>query len=211
MYAGRFIRYYTDMLHLTDVIQPKPDEHVEAVFRRHRSSLIPSLCGAALLIAIPFFWLFSLTRAGSVGVITFALLLAAGLVIGIRSLLLWDANALIVTNERLVCVRQKGIWHRVVQEVALHSIHELACESHGMKEAFFHIGTLRVRAGGSTGELVVERIAGPERARAIIEQLREAKPRVSSSALHKEVHALVDHASVSTLETVKALLEKQRA
>lgn len=210
MYAAAFIRYHIRMLHLTDVIQPKPDEHVEAVFRRHRFTLVPSLCAAALLIGIPFFWLFSLTRAGSVGVIAFALLLAAGLAIGIRSLLLWDANALIITNERLICVRQKGIWHRVVQEVALHSVHELTCESRGMIETFFHVGTLRIRGGGATGEFTVEHIDAPERARAVIERLREVAPRVSSSVLHKEVHALVDRASIPTLETVKALLEKQR-
>ncbi len=212
MYARSFIGYYILMLHLADVIQPKPEEHVEAVFRRHRLTLFPSLCLAGILIAVPFFWLFALTRSGPIGVIAFALLLAAGLVIGLRSLLLWDANALIVTKERLIRVSQRGMWHRTVQEVALHSVHELACESKGMFETIFHVGTLRVRAGGSAGELVVERIAAPEQARVLVERLRassssQASP--SSSGVRSEVHTLVDRASLSTLETVKALLEKQ--
>lgn len=211
MYAGPFIRYHTPMLHLADVIQPKSNEHVEAVFRRHRLTLAPSLCAAGILIAVPFFWLFSLTRSGATGVIVFALLLAAGITIGLRSLLLWDANALIVTSERLVRVSQGGIWHRVVQEVPLHTVHELSCEAKGVFETVFHVGTLRVRSGAAAGELVVEHIAAPERARAVIERLRETPSSTrtpSAAGLRDEVHALINHASSSTLETVKALLEK---
>lgn len=200
------------MLHLADVIQPKPEEHVAAVFRRHRLTLLPSLCLAGVFIAVPFFGLFSLTRSGGVGVVAFALLLAAGVTIGLRSLLLWDANTLIVTNERLIRVSQHGIWHRTVQEVPLRSIHELVCESRGIFETLFRVGTLRVRSGGTSGGMVIKHLASPQEARTLIDDLRGAShvaaSREGHADLRKEVHALVDHASLSTLETVKALLNK---
>lgn len=205
------------MLRLTDVIQPKPDEHVQAVFRRHRGLLLPSLVVATLLIAIPFFLLFSLTKQGAGGIILFAVLLASGVFIALRTLYAWDANALILTSKRLIRVTQNGLWNRVVQEVSLSSIHELACESKGMAETIFRVGTLRVRAAGAVGEINISRIPSPERARTHIESLRQAiseqKLNDLSAAmpqdLRGQVHLLVDKAQISTLETVKALLEKR--
>ncbi len=205
------------MLRLTDVIQPKPDEHVQAVFRRHRGLLVPPLVLATLLIAVPFFLLFSLTRQGAGGVIVFSLLLASGIVIALRALYAWDANALILTSKRLIRVTQNGLWNRVVQEVSLTSIHELVCESKGILETLFRVGTLRVRAAGAVGEITISRIPSPERARAHIESLRQPVSGANannlsteeSQDLRAEVHALVDKAQASTLETVKALLEKR--
>ncbi len=205
------------MLRLTDVIQPKPDEHVQAVFRRHRGLLLPPLVLATLLIAVPFFLLFSLTRQGTGGIIAFSLLLATGIVIALRTLYAWDANALILTSKRVIRVTQNGLWNRVVQEVSLTSIHELVCESKGILETLFRVGTLRVRAAGAVGEITIARIPSPERARAHIESLRQpiADGKVTHVSTEKpqdlraEVHALVDKAQASTLETVKALLEKR--
>lgn len=205
------------MLRLTDVIQPKPDEHVQAVFRRHRGLLLPPLLFATLLIAVPFFLLFSLTRQGAGGIIAFALLLAAGIVIALRALYAWDANALILTSKRLIRVTQNGLWNRVVQEVSLTSIHELVCESKGILETLFRVGTLRVRAAGAVNEIMIPRTPAPERARAHIESLRQAvsEGRAQAPSMEKphdlraEVHALVEKAQDSTLETVKALLEKR--
>ncbi len=205
------------MLRLTDVIQPKPDEHVQAVFRRHRGLLLPPLLLATLLIAVPFFLLFSLTRQGAGGVIAFSLLLASGIVIALRALYAWDANALILTSKRLIRVTQNGLWNRVVQEVSLTSIHELVCESKGILETLFRVGTLRVRAAGAVGEITISRIPSPKRARAHIESLRQsgADGGVMNASIEKprdlrsEVHALVDRAQTPTLETVKALLEKR--
>ncbi len=212
------------MLRLTDVIQPKPDEHVEAVFRRHRGTLVLPLLGATLLIVIPFFFLFSLTRAGVMGVIILSLLLACGLVLALRVLYAWDANALIVTNQRLIRVTQNGLWNRVVQEASLASLHELVGETKGIWQTLFHIGTLRMRSTGAVGEMIVPNLASPEKARALIERLRSSasipvtksspaididKAQTSPEEIRSYVHALVDKAQFSTLETVKALLEKR--
>lgn len=202
------------MLHLADVIQPKPDERVEAVFRRHRLFLVAPLLLASLFIALPFFFLFSLTDSGGVGIVALVCLIIAGLFLGWRTLFLWDANALILTNQRLVHVSQPGLWHRVVQEVWLVSVQELGCESRGIMETMFRIGMVRIRAAGSVQELLISRVSVPERIRASIEAARD-KVKLSpasslplSSDFRTHVHALVDKASLSTLETVKALLEK---
>ncbi len=198
------------MLHLADVIQPKLNERVEAVFRRHRLTLVLPLLLAGVLITLPWFWLFSFMRLGAWGVAILGLPIVTGLVIGLRAVLLWDANAFIITNERVVHVSQGGIFHRMVQEIALHAIYELACESRGIFETCFGIGTLRVRAGGAAKELIVGQLATPERARAAIERLRGTPPPRPQVQLdvRAEVSTLVEHASATALETVKTLLEK---
>ncbi len=208
------------MLRLTDLIQPKYQEAVQVVFRRQRGQLVLPLGMATVFIVVPFFFIFSLWQWRTWGIILFAGLLSIGLAIGLRALLLWDANATILTNERLIQVTQLGVLHRKVQEVGLSSVTEISYESKGLLQSLFRVGTLRIRASGATSELILEKIAAPQRAQSAIQSARAAistktdgnKIENVESAepdTRQQVHALVDTATSTTLETVKALLEKR--
>ncbi len=206
------------MFQLTEVIQPKPNEQVEGMFRRHRLTLFLPLLIASMGIILPFLFLFTLWHKGVVGIVIFFLVLLSSVGIAWRSLFLWDANVLLITNQRVVYVQQLGIWHRTVQEVLLSSLHELGCDVQGMAETLLRIGTLRLRASGSAQEILIPKLAAPEKARTLIQRLREQSSLLGASSssvltsigeIRQHVHALVDQALPSTLETVKALLEKK--
>ncbi len=80
------------MFHIEDVLQLKDDEQVKAIVRRHVVMLVPRLFLALLLIVIPFFLLFPLFSWGLPGAIGFFVVILIGVVIAIRTLLLWDAT-----------------------------------------------------------------------------------------------------------------------
>lgn len=90
------------MFRLEDVLQLKDTEDVKLVVRRHPVSLVPGLGSALLLIVIPFFFLFPLFAWGIPGVGAFMASVVIGIVVAIRTVLVWNADVLIITTLRLV-------------------------------------------------------------------------------------------------------------
>lgn len=193
------------MFKVTDVVQLKDGERVQAVVRQHGIVLLPRLVLAGLLIALPFFFLFSLSHAGTGGVLVFALCVALGLVIALRSFLMWDSDVLLVTSERLVDVDQRGLWARIVAETPLSQVHEVVWLRKGLLPALCRTGTLRIRSGASS-DIVCSGVPRPERVSRLIEDLCDRK---GGRAQHSKVH---DYAAVAEWigQVDRASLERAR-
>ncbi len=164
------------MFHIHDVLLPKDGEIVHCVVRRHGATLAPQLFLAAFLMVAPFFLLFPLARWGAIGIGLFVLLLACGLFVALRAFLLWDADVLVVTSERVIDVDQRGLWNRIVCETPLVFIQEVNCEQKGFADAVCRMGTVRIRSGSSaTTEMLASCVRKPERLRQLIQDLRSRK------------------------------------
>lgn len=164
------------MFHIHDVLLPKEGEVVHCLVRRHGVTLVPQLLLAGLLMVVPFFLLFPLARWGAIGTVLFVLLLASGLFVALRAFLLWDADVLIVTSERVVDVDQRGLWNRIVCETPLIFIQEVICEQKGLADAVCRMGTVRIRSAPSaTAEMSASCVRRPERLRQMIQDLRSRK------------------------------------
>ncbi len=150
------------MFSVRDVVQLQPGEMIEMIERRSLSSVSRQLLLGAALIAIPFFFLFSLLRAGSAGAIVLCLLLAAGIAAALRAFIIWDSQVLIVTSRRIISVEQKGVWERKVHELSVPDVQEVKGERR----------TLRIEGSGSTATIMVSKLPG---AKAIAAKVSELK------------------------------------
>ena len=163
------------MFHLEDVLQLKDDEKVKAVLRRHVATVIAPLGLATFLIVLPFFLLFPLFGWGIVGIVLFFAAVVFGIGIAIRTLVLWDADVLIITNLRLVEVDQKGLLTRSVSEVSLKHVQDVAWIRNGIAETIFRMGTVKIsHVGGNVSVIVAKRIPRPEMVTESINDLRNA-------------------------------------
>lgn len=138
------------MFSVRDVVQLQPDETIELIERRSISSVGGPLLLAAALIALPFFFLFSLLRAGSAGAIVFCLLMAVGIAAALRAFVIWDSQALIATTRRVISVDQQGVWQRKVHELFLNDIKDVKAERR----------SLRIEGSGSTALILVPKMPG---------------------------------------------------
>lgn len=172
------------MLHLEEIVQLKQDEEVQCIIRRHGATLIPQLFFAFILIVVPFFMMFPLFSWGVAGIAVFALAVCFGIVIALRTFILWDADALIVTNVRIVDVDQRGVFSRFVTEIALHSIQDISWQRKGVFETVCGIGTLTIQGVLTQPPLCVVRIARPER---VQEQIHSLKEKLNAVVSHKDV------------------------
>jgi hypothetical protein len=195
------------MLRLSKIIQLRDGERVHAVARRHGVTLASRLLLAGLLIIVPFFFLFALTKWGAVGLIFFAVLEALGVFVALRAFLIWDANVLLVTSQRLVRVDQKGLWKRLVSEIPMAFVQEVECERMGLGEALWHIGTLRIKTSSSPEivGMVVKKVCYPERLQGLINELRVGGR--SSGDRIQNLLSLLRTADQATLNEVERILK----
>ncbi len=156
------------MFQVSDVIQLQPQEQVRALIRQSLFGMVPRLTFAGACIASPFFFVFSLTHLGLMGWSAFFLSVLFGIAYAYRAILLWDANVLIVTTQRLVFVEQREIWTRVVLEMLLVSVQDVKTETHGFFQRMFRVGSLHVRGSGVASSITAWNIPQPERVRGLM-------------------------------------------
>lgn len=192
------------MLHIEEIVQLKQGEEVQHIIRRHGATLIPQLFLAFILIVLPFFMMFPLFSWGVIGIVIFALTVLIGIGIALRTFILWDADALIVTNIRIVDVDQRGVFSRFVTEILLHTIQDISWQRKGFFETVFGIGTLIVQSTSAQQPLAVIRIKRPERVQEQIQQLKEKSSGVVS---HKEIAEQQAHERSKILKEISQMLE----
>lgn len=161
------------MLHIEDVLQLKDAEVVRLLVRRHPVTLVPSLLLALAFIVIPFFFLFPLFGLGLPGVGLFIGSALFGIVLALRTFILWDADVFIVTSLRLVDVDQKGIFSRFVTEIPLSGVQDVGWQRAGVIDTVFRIGTLTIKTA-ATENMKVVRVAHPEHIHELINDVRHA-------------------------------------
>lgn len=171
------------MFRVEDVLHLKPGEHIRAFARRHWLTLMPPLFLALFLIVLPFFLLFPLFAWGAPGIFLFAACVVFGILTAVRSFWTWDADVLIVTECRVVVVRQRGVFHRAVGEMMLADVTDVQWMRRGVWETVIPMGTLTIAGSSSQGALTMHRVPRPDRLQALLNELREAKRAALSPAV----------------------------
>jgi hypothetical protein len=200
------------MFHLEDVLQIKDIEEVRALVRRHPLTLTPSLAAATLLIVVPFFFIFPLFRWGIAGMVIFLVAVISGIILAIRTFLLWNSNVLIITSLRLVGVDQRGVFSRFVVETPLTYVAEVTWQRQGLVDACFKTGTICIRYGQERAQIELERVSHPERVITLVNDLCQVsapnKSDVQSDERKEKVMERFKQLSVEELEQLYQKLEQ---
>jgi len=119
--------------------------------------------------------MFLLFRWQPVGLIIFLFLLAIGIIILIRLIVSWYYNAFLITNERVILYRQKGLFNREVSEVEYQKIQDVAYYFKGLWQTLFHFGTLKIQVLSSETVIKVEKIHRPAQIQNIVKNIQKNK------------------------------------
>ncbi len=206
------------MFRLESVLQLKDEEAIRAMIRRHIMTLVGPLLLAMLFIVVPFFFLFPLFSLGIFGVLVFGILIVVGIVLAFRTLFIWDADVLIITNSRVVDVDQKGLFSRHVGEATLNSIQDVSWHKEGFWQTLFRMGTVKIQTAGAAAVIEADNISKPEKVHELINEVRQESPRTpdTSTPVEKDRRSRIRHIAVLLEEAddakvieVEAMLEKQ--
>ncbi len=160
------------MFHLEDVLHLGGRERLLGMVRQHPIVLFRRLLWALLFLVLPFFAIFPLISWGTPGMILFLGSVLFGAMIAIRGMLLWNAHVLIATTNRLVCVRQQGLFSRYVTDVSFEDLTEPEWEKSGIVDTLFRLGTIVARPKEKGSEIRFTRVSRPQEFIAMVHEAR---------------------------------------
>jgi len=155
------------------------DENVLYVFHKHpivmRKGLVFS---SALLLVGPLYTLaLTFTRSSNPPSVAFFFWsLAASCIIAALMFspwwITWHFSVFVVTDQRLIQVTQKGLFHRSVVDMALSQIQMVNYEIAGLEQTLLGFGTITLQT--FVGDLVIHEVHHPDRMqKKLLEILRE--------------------------------------
>lgn len=120
-------------------------EKVIAVWRRNPWTLTRSA-----LILVLLTWLAIYAFKGF-GFIVIALWLIIAPIVAFYGWFIWWNDTYILTNQRLIDIDQRKLFHRLVAEIPLENIQDVIYETRGLNQTIFNFGTIKVQtASGKT-------------------------------------------------------------
>lgn len=165
------------------VVHLNEKEEIIKIFRKHPFifwvEVIP-LVIALLLPFIVFFllpnglaeWLFQIRAFLWAIAFTWVVLVTLSIfIVGANYFL----DTWILTNERLIDVEQKGLFHHDLVELALENIQDIRVEIQGIIKSLLHIGDVHIQSAGSAREFVIFNAISPREIKSIISEISRRK------------------------------------
>lgn len=165
----------------------EPGEHVVREARKHWFLFLGELLPFAIIAVIPFALPHAITFAPSLAPYTsfFEYQTAASrAALGVWLLVTWTSawgaftryflNAWVLTNLRIVDIKQHGYFNREVSSLFLSRVQDVTTNVHGVLPSLLGIGDIKVQTAGEDVEFTMRGIPRPEQMRDII--LRYVSP-----------------------------------
>lgn len=167
----------------------EPDEHVVLQARKHWllfvSELLPYAILAVLPFAIPHIIALAPPLAPYAPTIEHHSILGRS-ILGVYLLIIWTGawnaftryflNAWVLTNQRIVNIKQRGYFSREVSSLLLPRVQDVTTDVIGVLSSFFSIGDIKVQTAGEDIEFVMHGIPRPEQMRDLILKYVSLKP-----------------------------------
>lgn len=180
------------LMRLTNFIHQKAYEHIEYRVRRSLITLVPTALAFIVLSALPMvvWWflnrLFPLLLAGP---ILFPLAALFGSVYYLSLVIFFYSyfidfylDLLVVTNDRLIDIEQRGLFSRTISEVDLYQVQDVTSEVNGLFPSLFRYGQLTVQTAGPVGHFVVRDVPNPNALRRAILDLADKDRRYHNAS-----------------------------
>lgn len=159
----------------------EPGEHVVLEARKHWFLFLGELLPYAILAVVPFALpkLIALAPqfAPYSSYVDYSTMLGRA-ALGVWLLMVWTnawgaftryfLNAWVLTNKRIVDIKQRGYFNREVSSLFLSRIQDVTTNVYGAIPSLLGIGTIKVQSAGEDAEFVMSGIPRPEQMRDII-------------------------------------------
>lgn len=192
----------------------KEDEGIIEIVRNYPLVFtIPTTIATACIIA-SFFLLFPLLRQGWWGIIIFFALLGFGIILAVRTFIIYTFNVFVITNQRIIDIDQRGFFDRTVSETTYDKIQDVSFRIKGVSQTMFHYGSVIIQTASSNANIELNHIKDPEKVQQliarinqdmIVQQKKKDDEKLSAAELLKMVQKIKEGLSD---EEIQKLIEK---
>jgi len=161
----------------------KKGETLIRAVRRDALAEIRPFGFAILLIVLDFFFLTLLIKQGTWGILAFIAVGVVAVVVGLRACVEWRLNALLITNERIVHVYQKGFFTRMVAETTYGRVTDVRSTVQGVRQTMFGLGCIEVQTAGEGTNLTIDGVRHPSQVQALLTSILRTSHEQRDSSL----------------------------
>lgn len=161
------------------MIEPRANESMTWVLRRHWAVYVPLIIGCFGLVLATLFLFEWFTRWGIPGALAFTAVFVASILVTSSLFVRWWFTRLMLTNKRVVLEVQRGIFHRDVIEIPLEQVITVGYSMQGFSAVLVGFGELVIHSGLSTPLIKIEKLPNPKKLREDIIQLLPDRARTT--------------------------------
>lgn len=138
----------------------RPNENIVLLVRQHPVYLAETLFVDILILLVP--WIFFVFVAfGTVFWYVFVLsLVVAGLRFGL-AWYKWYNTVMLLSNERVIALKQRGLAHREISECTLDGIQQINHKVKGILGTIFGYGDMEIVLSGSQHPFIIHNVPDP--------------------------------------------------
>lgn len=158
-------------MHLRDVIHQKSYEHVVAKVRRSSITILPAIMGMLVLLGLPivlqWFLLSMFPTLFESQILYPAAVLFVSLYYLSVTLFFYSyfvdfyLDVLVVTNDRLIAIKQLGLFSRTILEVDLYQIQDATSDTTGTFASIFNYGNVKIETAGADAKVIAQNVTNP--------------------------------------------------
>lgn len=183
------------MLHDQLTKNLKEGESLVQIVRRDFLAELRPLTFTVMLVLLDFFFLTYLVHKGPWGIGIFCVVLVVACTIGLRALIQWQLNALLITNERIIHVLQRGFFTRMLAETTYGKVTDVRSTVTGAFQTLFGLGSVEVLTAGEGSNLAIEGVRNPSQVQTLLTNiLRTSHEQHVGPLTAKELVAALTHA-----------------
>jgi len=151
----------------------KEGETVLKIVKRYHLFITTRLVFFSVIILLDFFFMTYFINNSWWGILVFLVALVWSGMMIYRSWYIWTLNVLIVTDQRIVDIDQKGFFNRTVSETTYRKIQDVSYSIKGMMPTMFHYGTITIQTAGTQAKIMLDYIHNPEQVQDLLTELQE--------------------------------------
>lgn len=169
---------------IINIIHQKTYEHVLYTVRRHFITFVPYIFWFIVLLLVPvgIYWLIGkvlpnllVTQVGATLAILAVSVFYLSLFLFFYSYFVaFYLDMWVVTNDRLIDIRQVSLFARTISEVDLYQIQDATSEVHGFLPSLFNYGNVVLQTAGPIPKFVIYNAHKPHKLREAILNLAAA-------------------------------------
>lgn len=135
-------------------------ERVELALRQHPFTLIEHACKAVALVLLGLAIYRLLGSTSMARILSFGLFVG-GILVAVRSWYGWWSTMLLLTNERVLFVEQRGFTSRKMSEALLDNIQFVTNEVEGLVHTVLNFGNVKIQTAGAVETLLLRELVDP--------------------------------------------------
>lgn len=153
----------------------RENEELISLVRKHPLAFAKTGLIASLLLITPFFLMFSLFQLKEIGLVLFIVILVAGLLCLIRVIRMWRYNVFLITDKRVILIKQRGLWDRHVSEIEYEKIQDIAFRIKGIKQTLFRFGSIKIQIHSSESAMIVNQVPNPQKLQQLLLSIKRKR------------------------------------